>query len=200
LRGLRERTDDEALAEERKLLAWNDRELGGQGFVPWAPFDHPQLGRVEIGGWKLKTAMQNPPPGPLLIETASQAASFVFQHVLATPHLTVTLASERLGEGLYKLTARIRNAGGLPTNVTDMAVRMETARPIEVRLEGDVVLAAGRTRQTIGHLEGRLAADEESAAANEAWLDWVVVASAGAKVRVTAATARAGTAVGEIAL
>jgi murein tripeptide amidase MpaA len=27
-----------------KLLVWNDRELAGKGFVPWTPFDHPQLG------------------------------------------------------------------------------------------------------------------------------------------------------------
>ena len=45
-----------------KMLAWNDRELNGEGFVPWKPFDHPQLGRVEVGGWKTKFTFQNPPP------------------------------------------------------------------------------------------------------------------------------------------
>src|SRR5215213_3101125 len=30
-----------------KMLAWNDTELNGEGFVPWKPFDHPQLARLE---------------------------------------------------------------------------------------------------------------------------------------------------------
>jgi murein tripeptide amidase MpaA len=32
-----------------KMLTWTDRELEGDGFVSWKPFDHPQLGRVELG-------------------------------------------------------------------------------------------------------------------------------------------------------
>ena len=35
-----------------KMLSWNDRELGGDGFVFWKPFDHPQLARVELGAGK----------------------------------------------------------------------------------------------------------------------------------------------------
>ncbi|MFN8378082.1 MAG: hypothetical protein U0452_05365 [Anaerolineae bacterium] len=37
--------------DELKLLAYNDEHLGGKGFVNWTPFDHPQPGPVEIGGW-----------------------------------------------------------------------------------------------------------------------------------------------------
>ena len=33
-----------------------------RGFRAMEPFDHPQLGRVEIGGWKTKFTAQNPPP------------------------------------------------------------------------------------------------------------------------------------------
>ena len=25
------------------MLRWNDDQLSGEGFVPWYPFDHPQL-------------------------------------------------------------------------------------------------------------------------------------------------------------
>jgi murein tripeptide amidase MpaA len=45
-----------------KTLAWNDGELDGEGFVDWTPFEHPQLGRVEMGGLKTKFTAQNPPP------------------------------------------------------------------------------------------------------------------------------------------
>ncbi|MEX2425356.1 MAG: M14 family metallopeptidase, partial [Thermomicrobiaceae bacterium] len=45
MRVVKEETEEDGL----KLLEWNDRELGGRGFVPWQPFDHLQLGKVEIG-------------------------------------------------------------------------------------------------------------------------------------------------------
>ena len=41
-------------ADALKLLKWNDEALNGEGFKPWKEFDHPQLGKVEIGGWKTK--------------------------------------------------------------------------------------------------------------------------------------------------
>ena len=48
-----------SLTERRQLdlalLQWNDRELAGKGFVRWHEVEHPQLGTVEIGGWRVKT-------------------------------------------------------------------------------------------------------------------------------------------------
>ena len=45
---------------ESRWLEWNDRVMDGRAFVPFAPFDHPTLGRVEIGGWKPGVRL-NPP-------------------------------------------------------------------------------------------------------------------------------------------
>ncbi|MEO6486539.1 MAG: M14 family metallopeptidase, partial [Thermoanaerobaculia bacterium] len=39
--------------DEVKLLRWSDKELGGEGFVKWRKFQHPQLGAVEIGGFDM---------------------------------------------------------------------------------------------------------------------------------------------------
>ncbi|HWI50561.1 MAG TPA: M14 family metallopeptidase [Symbiobacteriaceae bacterium] len=193
------RSDEQNLEKERKLLAWNDAELGGAGFFPWTPFVHPQLGPVEIGGWDWKRSLQNAPEGPLLAEEARRAASFLIEHVMALPRLTCAVRVAPLGAGLYKLSAEIHNVGGLPTNVTEMAVTMKTARPIEVRLDGDVQVVSGKVMQEIGHLEGWAAAGGRTAC-SEAWVDWVVRATAGARLTVTAATPRAGTAVATIAL
>lgn len=199
LAGLLGRTDAEMLEAERKLLAWNDRELGGRGFVDWAAFDHPQLGRVEIGGWDWKRALQNPPEGALLEAEVRKASAFIVQHALATPLLRATVGAERIGDGLYKLSAAIRNTGGLPTSVTEMAVQMKAARPILVELAGDVQIVAGKRKQEIGHLEG-WAATGGRPARGEAWVDWVIKAAPGARVTVTAATARAGAAVAELVI
>ena len=37
--------------DENLAMQWNDRELGGKGFVNWTKFKHPQFGEMEIGGW-----------------------------------------------------------------------------------------------------------------------------------------------------
>ncbi len=52
----RERAD----ADELDWLLWNDRVLGGKGFVPWHEVKHPQLGTVEVGGWKRFTRYEPP--------------------------------------------------------------------------------------------------------------------------------------------
>ncbi|HYF94341.1 MAG TPA: M14 family metallopeptidase [Symbiobacteriaceae bacterium] len=190
LAGLLARSAEQEDEAERKRLAWNDRELGGRGFVDWAPFDHPQLGPVEIGGWDWKQSLQNPPEGPLLVEEVRKASAFIVAHALATPRLAVALTAEPLGAGLYKLTAAVQNVGGLPTNVTDMAVSMKTARPISVKLAGDVAVLSGKSAQELGHLEGWVAAGGRPAR-SEIWVDWVVRST---HAVVTVSTPRAGTA------
>ena len=37
--------------DDLKLIRWSDEKLGGLAHIPWKPFEHPQLGKVEIGGW-----------------------------------------------------------------------------------------------------------------------------------------------------
>ena len=47
-------------------LQWNDLELGGKGYINWYAFDHPQLGKVELGGWD--RWLGNNPPEPMMAE------------------------------------------------------------------------------------------------------------------------------------
>ena len=30
-------------------------------YMPWQPFDHPQLGKIELGGWNNMYTWRNPP-------------------------------------------------------------------------------------------------------------------------------------------
>src|SRR3954467_5874012 len=41
---------DHPFEDDLKMLAWSDNEMGGRGFIDWYPFQHPQLGPVEVGG------------------------------------------------------------------------------------------------------------------------------------------------------
>ena len=62
---------DHPAADDLKLLAWSDSLGADAAFVNWRPFQHPQLGEVEIGGWDLMNFWRNPPP--LLRERRSSA-------------------------------------------------------------------------------------------------------------------------------
>jgi hypothetical protein len=52
---------DHAIEDDLKLFRWSEEKLGGAAHRPWKPFDHPQLGKVEIGGWDRFQAFGNPP-------------------------------------------------------------------------------------------------------------------------------------------
>ena len=80
--GLNDCTDDEI-----KLLAYNDTHLGGKGFLEWEAFEHPQLGKVELGGWNFQLAWRNPPPKFLEKEIEPFADWFIWQ-ALITPKFT----------------------------------------------------------------------------------------------------------------
>ena len=141
-----------------KMLAWNDRELGGDGFVPWRPFDHPQLGRVELGGWKTKFTTQNPPPRFLRAE-CEKLARFALSHAATAPRLQTSLKTEQLSQGLRRVELIVENAGYLPTNVTRMAADKKLAKPVEAEIElpTDASLVSGERKVELGHLAGRSA-------------------------------------------
>lgn len=58
------------LENDLLLMKWNDKALSDTGYVDWYPFEHPQLGRVELGGWDPINAWGNPPPAFLEKEVA----------------------------------------------------------------------------------------------------------------------------------
>lgn len=141
-----------------KMLAFSDKELDGEGFVPWTPFEHPQLGRVEIGGWKTKFTFQNPPP-KFLEKECEKVARFAFAHARAAPRLEADLKTERLAPDLRRLELTVENTGYLPTNVTRVAADKKLAKPVEVELglPRGATLVSGEERQELGHLSGRSA-------------------------------------------
>ncbi len=175
--------------EQAALLAWNDAALGGAGFVDWHPFEHPDLGQVEIGGWTFKYTHQNP-PGSYVPPIA--AAHIRWTDYLATtlPRLAVTAVDvEVIGDDLWRVSAEVTNRSFLPTNVSQQAIDVRRADPvkIELRLERGEALDAGR--RVVGHLAGRGAGaprpwEEPRPAANVARVSWIV---RGAPVGVVAA-------------
>jgi hypothetical protein len=147
--------DGDGKISDLERLDWNDKHFGGDLFINWAPFDHPQLGEVEIGGWK-KYTTSSPPPGKWLDEESERA--FQFNMVLAKvmPRLEIRdVTAKSLGGGIYKVVAEVENVGYIPT-ATETAKKLKRAEPVKVTISGkDMEVLGGKPEISIGHLDGR---------------------------------------------
>src|SRR4029078_8439655 len=79
---------DQPIEDDLKMLAWSDNEMGGRGFIDWHPFQHPQLGPVELGGWDEVNVLSNAPFDRLEAEVAPHSDWAVYL-ALASARLAV---------------------------------------------------------------------------------------------------------------
>jgi hypothetical protein len=192
------------------MLGWSDDVLGGKGYVDWYPFDHPQLGPIELGGWNRLYAFRNPPPEFLEKEIAPFADWLVW-HLLISPRLELyEVTANPLGEGAYHVQLVVQNAGWLPTYVTKRALEKKLVRGVVVEIEipEGAALETGKQREELGQLEGR--AYKPSAPPiifhgmdttdDRAKVEWVVRAPDAGTVKLIARHERAGTIVAEVEL
>jgi len=186
--------------DDLKLLRWNDEQLAGAGFVNWRPFDHPQLGKVEIGGWIERRTFGNPPE-KFLLRTLEPNTRFVLALAQTGPRLELRhVKAEPLGGDLYQLQAVVANSGYLPTYGSRKAQEVKAVQPIEVTvsLPDGGELVTGEQRQEIGQLEGR--ANKRALwggsfpTDNLRRLMWTIRVPAGSKITITARSQRAGVA------
>jgi hypothetical protein len=195
--------------QERAVVRWAD-EHAPDAYVPWYPFDHPQLGPVELGGVEFMYVWSNPPPALLRAEVAPHAEFAVFQ-ALASPRLDVLevrverlgesseVDGRRVGDATWRIQAGIANTGWLPTDVTRWARKQHMVLPVTAQVSGDLTVVSGAARVQLGQLEGRVALRVNGWAQNDGTVErttatWVVRAAPGTVVTVEAAHQRAGTA------
>jgi hypothetical protein len=174
---------EKKLSDDAKLLRWNDQSLGGAGFVPWMPFEHPELGTVEIGGWK-PLVLKNPPASE--IEPLSQRW-IEFLDSLSNDFARLTWENaeiKALGGGVFDARITLVNRGLLPTT-TRMGEINGRPLPIRVTLEfpeGGELLVGNRV-QSVSRLKG-LGAHREFR-----WVYRLPEGSEAAKVRAVSQTA-----------
>jgi murein tripeptide amidase MpaA len=198
------------LEDELKLLQWNDEVLGGKGYVDWYPFEHPQLGQVELGGWDRLYAFRNPPPEFLEKEIAPFSDWLVW-HLLISPRLELyEVSAKPLGDDAYHVRVVVHNTGWLPTYVTKKALEKKLVRGVvcEIELPAGATLETGKLREELEQLEGRAYKPSAPGAIFYAFdatedrvkVEWVVHAPDGGTVKVTARHERAGFVVKEVEL
>ena len=193
--------------DDLKLLAYSEEHLDGKGFVDWYPFEHPQLGPVELGGWDISYWWRNPPPH-LLEQEVAPHADWAIWHVLISPRLALHSATAaRIGEGVWRVRLVVHNTGWLPTHVTQRALDRRAVLDVEaeISLPADAVAAGamvvdGDGKKTLGQLAGRALKTSTistfgtvvDSTADRAKAEWTVRAPAGTAVDLVARHPRAG--------
>ncbi len=189
--------------DDLKLLNWNDEVLDGKGFVPWYPFEHPQLGRVELGGWDTLYTWSNPPRA-LLEKEIERFPQWLLWHLLISPRLELLEATAAaLGDDAWRVRLVVHNTGWLPSYVTKRAQTNKLTRGVvcEIEVPHGASLATGELRETCGQLEGR-AYKPVAPSSWAGWggdttedrlkVEWVVRAPAGSVIKLAARHERAG--------
>ncbi|MFQ5746722.1 MAG: M14 family metallopeptidase [Gemmatimonadota bacterium] len=130
-----ERYDRESYRFDRLLLF-------GEAIVPWTPVDHPQYGRIEVGG--VKKQYTRAIPGFLLAEEAHRNMAFTLYQADEMPLVRVdSIATRSLGSGLTEVTAVVANKRLAPTH-TQQDVENRITPPDLIRLRGGAVVAGFR--------------------------------------------------------
>ena len=192
---------DHPAEDDLSLLRWNDEQLGGKGYVDWYPYEHEQLGAVELGGWDLMYCWGIAPP-EFLEREIEPHADFAIFHLLISPKLERrSLDVERVGSDTFVVRLVLENTGWLPTYVSQKALDRKAVRPLEVELElpEGARVVGGDKKSEAGQLEGRVHRRSllwfwsDDATSDRVKLEWVVEAPQGGVLQIEARHQRAGT-------
>jgi hypothetical protein len=124
---------DASSAEFNRYLLFKD------AFVDWHEYDHPQYGKIEIGGFKKNFGRTH--PGFLLESDAHRNMAFTIYHCYQTPKLEIdSITDKDLGGGLREITAVVANRRIMPTH-SSQDLKFKIERPDYISLSGAKVIA-----------------------------------------------------------
>jgi hypothetical protein len=135
------------------LFAWNDDVLGGTGFIDWSPFEHPDLGRVELGGWDRWSTSS--PPDRMIAAEVDRNVRWVVTFAEKTPQVAIQEARVVRSGGSLRVEASVANVGWMATATAHAVEELGIARPVSARLEmTNAELASGEAVLLLGVLQG----------------------------------------------
>ncbi len=199
---------DHPVEDDLKLLQWSDEHCGGQAHVDWYPYEHPQLGPVELGGWDRMNFWRNP-PAHLREREVARFPGWLQQLALSLPRLELLHTQvQALGEDTYRVRVAVANAGYLPSFVTRRALERKIVRGtvFELSLPPGAQLVSGSTRVVGPHLEGHApkttlqSVPERNVTADRAVAEWWVRGQPGMELSCRVTADRAGSVVTQVRL
>lgn len=195
--------------DDLKMLKWNDEVLEGQGYIDWYEFEHPQLGKIELGGWNTVFCWRNPPMKFLEKEVAP-FSDWLIWHLLISPRLEkVETVVTPLGEDVYRVRLFVQNSGWLPSYVSKKTLERKAVRGViaEIELPEGAALQSGKKREELGQLEGRSGTSSaaspfsiDGGTPDRLKVEWVLRAPKGSRIQVKIQHDRAGVIREEITL
>lgn len=113
--------------------------LMGEAFVEWQEVDHPQYGKVEVGGYKKNFSRLD--PGFMLQSDGHRNMMFTLYQTSQMPLVEIDSVTTRsMGSGLTEVTAVIVNRRIAPTH-TQQDVENHISRPNLISLAGGRVIS-----------------------------------------------------------
>ncbi len=150
----KETDEKEADPLEKATLDFSDKVLGGKGFVDWQEYDHPTLGKVEIGGFVPFTSTT--PPYNIVDSILDLKVPWIFELVKELPELTMheTKVTAQ-GGGVYRLEVWVENTAYIPFP-TSMGKRNKQPAPAIVSISGgNMTILSGLPRTPVEEVKGK---------------------------------------------
>jgi hypothetical protein len=125
-------------------LKWNDFLTQGRQFLPFKEAQHPQFGKVEIGGYRQDTGRM--PEGWMMEEEYHRNAAFVLFNAMHVPKLRFLEPTvKKVGDKLWQVELPIINERAIPS-VSSVAIANKLHRLDLATVNGGKVLASGLVR------------------------------------------------------
>ncbi len=139
--------------KEVALIDFNNKKLSGRGFVDWKPFNHPTLGKVEIGG--ISPFSDITPPFSMVKELVGKQVPYIFKIVEKLPVIKIgKVKIENKGGGVYKIKVWVENKGMLPYP-TEMGKKNGRIGNIILTIKGNgIKILDGKKRTPIQSIGG----------------------------------------------
>jgi len=136
LKQQQEQDPDSPISPERARYFFDDHLEFGDEYIEWAPFDHPEYGKVEMGGWK-KT-YGRVPPRFMNEELAHRNMAFSLYQADEMPLVTLGEPTvERIGGDVYRVRVELVNDKIIPT-ITGKAAQNHVVAPDLLTVDGRI--------------------------------------------------------------
>ncbi|MCJ7487487.1 MAG: M14 family metallopeptidase [Candidatus Aminicenantes bacterium] len=181
--GRQESRTDGAPGVDRQILRWMDAEKV-DGYVGWTKTNHPDLGEVEIGGFKPYAAMN--PPAAKIAELGSTHGKFALYLAALFPRVKVArIEAVNHGGGLFRVMAEVENNGFWPTSLAHgQTARAVKPTMVQLGVDPKTILSGSAKTNFLPALAGSGA---------RAKYEWLIQGKAGQVVELVVQSEKGGT-------
>jgi hypothetical protein len=119
----------------KDMFDWADKTIGKDAFIAWHPFQHPQLGAIELGGFDKWVI--NSPPERLMEAEVERNARWVLTFSERVPRVVLQSADAAPVAGTaatFDIKAAVANVGWMPTATAHAEQVLKSAKPVVARI------------------------------------------------------------------